>query len=60
MSASEKGHADVIRILIEAGASRSITKDKVRTMIIIMYKIVDVEAITLHNIIYMLRYTHIH
>ena len=29
MSASEKGHTDIIRILIEAGASRSITKDKV-------------------------------
>jgi hypothetical protein len=29
MSASEKGHADVIRILLDAGASRSITKDKV-------------------------------
>ena len=33
MSASEKGYADVIRILIEAGASRSITKDKVLTIL---------------------------
>ena len=49
MSASEKGHTEVIRILIEAGASRSITKDKVLT-IIIMY---NVEVI-----INMLRYTH--
>ena len=30
MSASEKGHAEVVQILIAAGASRSITKDKVR------------------------------
>ena len=29
MSASEKGHAEVVRILIEAGASRSVTKAKV-------------------------------
>ena len=29
MSASEKGHAEVVRILIEAGASRSLTKEKV-------------------------------
>lgn len=29
MVASEKGYADVIKTLIEAGASRNITKDKV-------------------------------
>ena len=29
MVASEKGYADVVKILIEAGASRNITKDKV-------------------------------
>ena len=29
MAASEKGHAEVVRILVEAGASRSLTKDKV-------------------------------
>ena len=29
MAASEKGHAEVVGILIEAGASPSITKDKV-------------------------------
>ena len=34
MSASEKGHTDVIRILIEAGASRNITKDKVQVLTI--------------------------
>ena len=34
MSASEKGHAEVVKILIEAGASRSITKDKVCKLII--------------------------
>ena len=36
MSASEKGHADVIGILIEAGATRNITKDKVLYIIIII------------------------
>ena len=50
MSASEKGHADVIRILIEAGASRSITKDKVLT-IIIMYKIGSYNYVLLHTYI---------
>jgi ankyrin repeat protein len=29
MSASEKGHAEIVKILIEAGASRNITKEKV-------------------------------
>ena len=32
MSASEKGHAEVVRILIEAGASRSLTKEKVHNI----------------------------
>ena len=29
MSASEQGHAEVVRILLKAGTSRSHTKDKV-------------------------------
>ena len=32
MSASEKGHPDVVKILIEAGASRSLTKKKVQKL----------------------------
>ena len=34
MSASEKGHAEVVDVLIKAGASRNITKDKVRPNLI--------------------------
>ena len=30
MSASEKGHPEVVKILLEAGASRSLTKKKVQ------------------------------
>ena len=30
MCASEKGHAEVVRLLIEAGASTNITKEKVK------------------------------
>ena len=32
MSASEQGHTDVVRILLEAGASRSHTKEKVKVL----------------------------
>ena len=33
MSASEKGHPEVVKILIEAGASRSLTKRKVQNVL---------------------------
>ena len=49
MSASEKGYADVIDILIEAGATRNITKDKVLYIIITIAQWDTIERENFHE-----------